>query len=184
MFKRFLMVFMVLFAVGFSYSQKTDSATFRLVYDSTDVEQTYLGKCYFYSHKLGYSVDTFENDRMYQMACAWLRTPYRWGGKTRMGIDCSDFAAVIYDSCYRIKISGDCSGIYKDMVPIEKKELKEGDLVFFKIWGRGLSHVGVYLGKNKFVHASSSRGVMVSDLNEPYYKRFFFVAARHKCLNY
>ncbi len=155
--------------------------TTKMVFDSTDVEQLFLSKCFYYTHKLGFSVDTITNEKVYQTACNWLRTPYRWGGRSRKGIDCSDFASVIYDSCYNICISGDCSGIYHDVLPIKKTELREGDLVFFKIWGNALSHVGVYLGKNKFVHASSAKGVVVSDLDEPYYKKYFFGAGRHKC---
>ena len=160
------------------YAQKDSTM---IVFDTTDVEQCLLGKCYFYSQKLGFPLDTITNEKVYETACYWLRTPYRWGGKTKKGIDCSDFASVIYDSCFNIGISGNCDDIYKDVFPIKKSELKEGDLVFFKIHSRSISHVGVYLGKNKFVHASTSKGVIVSDLDEPYYKKFFFAAGRHKC---
>jgi lipoprotein Spr len=62
--------------------------------------------------------------------------------------------------------------------PLNKEELKEGDLVFFKINSRAISHVGVYLGDNKFAHASSSRGVMISNLNEPYWRRYYYKGGR------
>lgn len=173
-------LFLILFFLG-SDCVIAQKDTMRLTYDSTDAEQCALGKCYYYTHKLGFRVDTIQNERVYQMASNWLRTPYRWGGRTRRGIDCSDFASIIYDSCYLISISGACGDIYRDVIPIQKAELREGDLVFFKIWSRAISHVGVYLGKNKFVHASSGKGVVVSDLDEPYYKRYYFGGGRHKC---
>ncbi len=176
--KNWLAAFTFLLLSGWMYAQKD---TLKMEYDSTDVEQIALGKCFYYSHKLGFKVDTIKNEKVYETAVHWLKTPYRWGGKTRKGIDCSDFACVIYDSSYNITISGDCSNIYKDVTPIKKSELQEGDFVFFKIWSKAISHVGIYLGKNKFVHASSGAGVVVSDLNEPYYRRYFFAAGRHKC---
>jgi lipoprotein Spr len=62
--------------------------------------------------------------------------------------------------------------------PLSREELKEGDLVFFKIKSRSITHVGIYLGNNRFAHASSSRGVVLSNLDEPYYKRYFYKGGR------
>jgi lipoprotein Spr len=62
--------------------------------------------------------------------------------------------------------------------PVSREELKEGDLVFFKIKSRSITHVGIYLGNNRFAHASSSRGVVLSNLDEPYYKRYFYKGGR------
>jgi lipoprotein Spr len=176
--KRALFVSILLLLSSMIYSQ---GDTAKMVFDTTDVEQNFLGKCYYYSHKLGFPIDTITNENLYKTACLWLLTPYHWGGRSKKGIDCSDFASIIYDSCYNINISGACDDIYRDVFPIKKSELREGDLLFFKIHSRSISHVGVYLGKNKFIHASSAKGVVVSDLDEPYYKKFFFSAGRHKC---
>jgi lipoprotein Spr len=63
---------------------------------------------------------------------------------------------------------------------IEKDDMQEGDLLFFKIGSRHISHVAVYIGNGKFVHAASSKGVMISDLSEVYYKRYYFKAGRPK----
>jgi lipoprotein Spr len=63
--------------------------------------------------------------------------------------------------------------LYEAATKISDKELQVGDLVFFNIDGRGISHVGVYIGENKFVHASSSKGVVLSLLSENYYKKHF-----------
>jgi lipoprotein Spr len=62
--------------------------------------------------------------------------------------------------------------------PIKKSALKEGDLVFFKIKQKRISHVGVYVGNNKFAHASVQNGVIISDLDEPYYKMYFYKGGR------
>ncbi|MDO7743749.1 MAG: NlpC/P60 family protein, partial [Pedobacter sp.] len=62
--------------------------------------------------------------------------------------------------------------------PLPKDELKEGDLVFFKIKSTRITHIGIYLGDDRFAHASSSRGVVISNLNEPYYSRFFYKGGR------
>ena len=64
------------------------------------------------------------------------------------------------------------------IVGYRKEELKEGDLVFFKINSKSISHVGVYLGDDKFAHASSSKGVMISNLNEAYWKRYYYKGGR------
>ncbi len=62
--------------------------------------------------------------------------------------------------------------------PLPKDELKEGDLVFFKIKSKSITHIGIYLGDNRFAHASTSRGVVISNLNEPYYSRYFYKGGR------
>jgi lipoprotein Spr len=61
--------------------------------------------------------------------------------------------------------------------PIDKNELQEGDLVFFKIKSSSISHIGVYIGNNKFAHAAT-RGVMISNLDEPYWKRYYYKGGR------
>lgn len=108
---------------------------------------------------------------------SWLGTPYRYAGKTYQGIDCSGFVAAVYDKVFHRKLSGSCKDIFTKCEPVEKEQLTEGDLVFFNIRGP-LSHVGLYLGNNKFVHASVQGGVMVNDLDESYYKRYFYKVAR------
>ncbi|HEX7367081.1 MAG TPA: NlpC/P60 family protein, partial [Pelobium sp.] len=68
--------------------------------------------------------------------------------------------------------------IFSMVDPVNKMDLKEGDLVFFKIHSKSISHVGVYIGDHKFAHASSSRGVMISNLEEPYWQRYFYKGGR------
>jgi murein DD-endopeptidase / murein LD-carboxypeptidase len=132
----------------------------------------------YYSQYLGFEIDKIENPKMYATIEDWLNTPYKYGGRSKQGIDCSDFASVLYDSTFRITFSGGSADVYKKVNPISKSELKEGDLVFFKIRNNRISHVGVYLTKNKFVHATVQAGVIISDLDEPYYLKHYFGSGR------
>jgi murein DD-endopeptidase / murein LD-carboxypeptidase len=138
---------------------------------------------HYFSEELGFQIDTILNAELYNTVIDWLSTHYRYGGRSENGIDCSGFASVIYKNAYNIVLSGGSGTIFKeDVVPVEKEDLREGDLVFFTIRKKRISHVGVYLGKNKFAHASRGSGVIVSDLDEPYYKRYYYKAGRHKSL--
>lgn len=124
--------------------------------------------------KLGIKTDTIYNPVLYRTVIDWMGTRYQYGGRTKGGIDCSDFTAVLYKEAYNIALSGGSGDIFKKVIPLDKSELKEGDMVFFKINRGRISHVGVYLADNKFAHATTHAGVVVSDLNEAYYKRYFF----------
>jgi lipoprotein Spr len=110
----------------------------------------------------------------------WYGVTYKYGGSDKHGIDCSHFAAKLYADVYKKTISGPANSIEPETVTVKMNEMQEGDLVFFKIAGNKVSHVGVYLGNNKFVHASTKRGVIISDLDEPYYKKYFYKAGKLK----
>jgi lipoprotein Spr len=79
---------------------------------------------------------------------------------------------------YGKKISGTAGDMEKISEHVKQSKLKEGDLVFFKIESAKISHVGVYLANSHFIHASSKRGVMISDLNEAYFKKYYYTAGR------
>jgi lipoprotein Spr len=132
----------------------------------------------FFSQVMGVAVSATSNTKMYQFIYDWLGTPYRLGGDTEKGIDCSGFAYKLYDKTFNTIIGNNSRNIFSMVNPINKTELKEGDLVFFKIGSKSISHVGVYIGDNKFAHASSSKGVMISNLNEPYWQRYYYKGGR------
>jgi lipoprotein Spr len=110
--------------------------------------------------------------------CNWLGTSYKYAGNSNKGIDCSGLVKKVFGKIFNLQLSGGSSDIYTLTIPIEKELLQEGDLVFFKIAKNRISHVGIYLSNNKFIHASVKLGVIISDLNEPYYKKYFYAAGR------
>jgi len=132
----------------------------------------------YFSQVMGVAVDATSNLKLYKFIYEWIGTPYRFAGNTKKGIDCSAFAKTIYAKVFNTTILRNSGDIFGMTVPLSKDELKEGDLVFFRGNGRKISHVGVYLGDSRFAHASSSRGVVISNLNEPYYSRIFFKGGR------
>jgi cell wall-associated NlpC family hydrolase len=126
------------------------------------------------------SVEELDNPKLLSFMDYWYGAPYRYGGMTRDGIDCSAFAFLLMSSVYGVaslpRTAKEQFGISRH---IRRDELQEGDLVFFHTLGRrkAVTHVGVYLRNNKFVHASVS-GVMISDLTEGYYERHYIGAGR------
>jgi len=131
----------------------------------------------YFSQVMGVAVNATSNLKLYKFIYEWIGTPYSFGGNTKKGIDCSAFAKTIYEKVFNTTILRSSRDIFSMTDPLSKEELKEGDLVFFKIKSRSISHVGVYLGDNRFAH-SSSGGVKISNLNEPYYSRYFYKGGR------
>jgi lipoprotein Spr len=131
-----------------------------------------------YAVLLNAEVESLPNENLLTEVEDWYGTKYRHGGATKKGIDCSAFTMTVYEKAYCYSLPRTSREQYSLCKKISADELQEGDLVFFNIRGRGVSHVGIYLGNNKFIHASVSNGVMVSDLTENYYSRRFLGAGR------
>jgi len=132
------------------------------------------------AEKLGVSEKEVRSKKLYSFVSEWYGTTYKYGGCDRKGIDCSCFTVTLYQKVYGKTVSRNASSIYKECTNVRASQLKEGDFVFFKIGSKDVSHVGVYLKNNKFVHASTSKGVMINDLDEAYYKKYFFEGGRLK----
>lgn len=114
-------------------------------------------------------------------AVSLVGSPYRLGGSApETGLDCSGFVGHVYRTMTGIQLPRDSRAIYDAAVPLPAGELRPGDLVFFNTLNRAYSHVGIYLGENRFVHASSSRtgGVRVSSLDERYWRARYEGARR------
>ena len=124
------------------------------------------------------NLDSAITPYLYYQVYNWMGAKYRYSGNNQKGIDCSGFAAEMYKNVYCITLDGSSRDIFKQVTPLSKQELKEGDLVFFKIRKGRISHVGIYLANNKFAHATTKSGVTISDLDEDYYKKYFYKGGR------
>ncbi|MEN9549218.1 MAG: hypothetical protein RIR12_1809 [Bacteroidota bacterium] len=123
-------------------------------------------------------VENLPSKSLLETVDQWYGVKYRTGGNTKSGVDCSGFTCAVYASLYGYALPRVSKEQYRISRKLSIPELQEGDLVFFSMHGRGVSHVGVYLGNNKFIHASVSRGVMVNDLSETYYRVRYYGAGR------
>ncbi len=108
---------------------------------------------------------------------AWQGTPYRLGGQSRRGLDCSAFTKNAYRQVYRLELPRETTEQAKMGVRVRKANLRKGDLVFFKT-GWFQRHVGIYTEKGKFIHASTRHGVIKSNLNDPYWEKHYWKARR------
>ncbi len=121
------------------------------------------------------------SDDISMYAVSLVGSPYRLGGNSpETGLDCSGFVGHVYKQTTGILLPRDSRMISETARPLDQTELQPGDLVFFNTLNRAYSHVGIYLGDDRFVHASSSRsgGVMVSSLGDRYWRQRFDGARR------
>ena len=132
-----------------------------------------------YAVLLNTPAEEVRNRKMFEFIDDWYGTPYRLGGTTKKGVDCSAFSQFLFASVYGFSIPRTAREQYSLTSRISRTELKEGDLIFFNTRG-AVSHVGVYLQNNKFVHASTSGGVMISDIFEEYWVKKFVGVGRLK----
>ena len=114
-----------------------------------------------------------DSKRLLRVVDGYLGVPYRWGGTTRRGMDCSAMTRAIVRETYGLELprtSGQMFGLGAAVRGADR--LRPGDLVFFRITdsGPGVSHVGVYVGDGRFAHASSSRGGVIDALSKPYFQ--------------
>ena len=119
-------------------------------------------------------IDMKDNHALYVEAANWIGTPYRGGGNTMRGVDCSGLTSAIYNKVYRKTLERSAEDQRKkDCKKVKKRKLKEGNLVFFHNGRKKkrASHVGIYLKDRKFIHASTSQGVIISTLDEEYWRK-------------
>jgi cell wall-associated NlpC family hydrolase len=132
-----------------------------------------------YGNMMQVSSSSLTNVVLYQFIDEWYGTKYRLGGTNKKGIDCSAWVQKVYTFVYGMDMLRTSIMQFRSSEYIATKDnLVEGDLVFFRIHGGPVSHVGVYLKNNYFVHASSSKGIMISNLNENYWTRYYVGGGR------
>ena len=124
-----------------------------------------------------------DNDRMNKLmseARKWVGTKYKYGGQTREGTDCSGMVMALYNQVFDIKLPRSSREQQKYCKSVDRNSLRKGDLLFFSSSknSNSVSHVGLYIGNNEMIHASTSRGVIVSNLTDKYYVRTYHSAGR------
>ena len=133
------------------------------------------------SLRLGIDIDMKDNHALYVESGHWIGVPYRGGGTTKRGVDCSGLTSAIYKKVYRKSLERNSDDQRKkDCRKVKKSKLKEGDLVFFHNGRKKkrATHVGIYLKDRKFIHASTSQGVIISTLDEEYWKKHWLSGGR------
>jgi cell wall-associated NlpC family hydrolase len=133
-----------------------------------------------YANLLGVAPTDLTNALLLSQMEKWFGTQYCFGGSTDSCIDCSSFTQVILRDVYNVKIPRNSQQQFDASTKIEVENLKEGDLVFFNTVSASMiiTHVGVYVCNNKFVHASTSKGVTINDLSEKYFAKAYRGAGR------
>lgn len=132
-----------------------------------------------YASVLGVVPQAITNLSLYNFIEDWYGVRYRLGGNDKNGIDCSAFVQTLYDNVFCTDLVRTAFQQFLMCKTVWSADsLKEGDLVFFKTRGKRISHVGIYLMNDRFVHASSSQGVIISSLNESYWSRSYAGAGK------
>jgi murein DD-endopeptidase / murein LD-carboxypeptidase len=119
----------------------------------------------------------FADSKMDKVIDSAIGTKYLAGGVTTNGFDCSGFTMYVFDKI-GIDLPHQSGSQYQMGTAVSRSEMRAGDLVFFNTSGKGVSHVGIYVGEGKFAHASSSRGVTISSLSDSYYVNRYVGAKR------
>lgn len=134
------------------------------------------------SVQLGIDIGMEDNHRLYIDAAEWIDIPYRAGNDNKYGTDCSGLTSQLYKKVYRTRLPRSTDEQLKEANKISRRNLREGDLVFFtsRASRKKVAHVGIYLKDGKFIHASTSQGVIVSSLQEKYYTQYWLCGGRIK----
>jgi len=152
-------------------SDTTHSTSKSIKCDTSDFQQ-------FSRH--GIELQKIQNPNYYCSMLDWIGVRYRAGSGTKQGTDCTHLVSNIHKATTGAIFGGDASNIYQACDAIETDSIHEGDLVFFKINKSRISHVGLYLQNDLFVHATVHKGVIISSLQEAYYKKYFVGCGRLK----
>lgn len=133
-----------------------------------------------YALKFDLPIENVSNLSLFDFISDWYGTRYIFGGNSKKGVDCSGFTRQLAKDVLSMDLPRKAQEQFSKCVRIEKNDLKPGDFVFFETYRKGISHVGYYLGDNKFIHAASHKGVTIDNLEDPYYKKIFRSGGRLK----
>ncbi|MCK6255976.1 C40 family peptidase [Fictibacillus sp. KIGAM418] len=119
---------------------------------------------------------SYSSSGLISTAKRYMGVPYRWGGTTPKGFDCSGYINYVFDKSAGIDLPRTVSGIYLKGTSVSTP--KAGDVVFFQTYKHGASHAGIYIGDHKFIHSSSSKGVSIASMQNPYWAPKFLGAKK------
>lgn len=120
---------------------------------------------------------TLTVDQLQTTAKKFIGVKYSYGGTSTSGFDCSGYVRHVYNQI-GVSLPRTSASMYGAGSAVGKKDLKAGDLVFFNTSGRGISHVGIYIGGNKFIHSMTGKGVTITDINDKWYWGSRYVGAK------
>lgn len=130
------------------------------------------------AHRLPAMPTSETEARLLDAASEWMGTPYRFGGTTKNGVDCSALVRAVYAGAFGLRLTRSTRTQVREGREVGKHELRPGDLVFFRT-GRNQRHVGIYLAGDRLLHASSSRNrVMIDDLGQGHFQQTYWTARR------
>jgi len=116
-------------------------------------------------------------EALYAQFRDWQGVPYQLGGLSRQGVDCSGFVQLTFRQQFGLDLPRDTGTQVQQGVPIGEQALRPGDLLFFQT-GKWQRHVGIFLHDGQFLHASTRKGVIISELDNPYWTRHYWQARR------
>jgi probable lipoprotein NlpC len=123
--------------------------------------------------KLGVQLPAGYNPQLISTLSKWKGSPYKYGGETTSGVDCSGMVKSVYGEVFGMKLEHNAARQKELSRQINENQLRQGDLVFFRINAKKTDHVGIYLWEGYFMHASTKKGVTINHLSEPYYRKAF-----------
>lgn len=168
--KKYLyLIFIISFFASCSSTKNVNTKNTQTVSTSHKANKKTLVK---YAEELGVSESKL-NSNLIGFIDEWLGVPHVMGGQSKSGIDCSAFTGNLYREIYNKNIPRTSIEISNHIKEKKQKDLVEGDLVFFSFGNKKIDHVGVYLHNDKFVHVSSKKGVIISDLTAPWYQKTY-----------
>ncbi len=126
-----------------------------------------------YAEVLGVNPNALQTPALYAYIDDWMGTPHRLGGTDQRGLDCSAFVGMVLRDVYGTSLPRASREMAEQIKRKYERQLREGDLVFFSFGRKDIDHVGIYLQNNKFVHVSTSKGVIISDLRDAWYYKYF-----------